>query len=276
MTRESIALRVEQQVLQRKITLEWFDNDLCEEENRLERCHSTDFTNFQTDHIDIIPPTWTVVSLTLGASREELLICKMRAGQPPQVLRLPLSRLNALEQGNESFGFDEGKAELQEIIRLTNESTHSAQDFSQKGAKAKWWETRTALDARLKDLLINIESIWLGGFKGIFLQGAQNQGLLARLQQSLQNILDKHLPSRQTAGKKTQSNQLTFDPQIIELFVGLGNPCETNDIDEPLMDLLYFLIDILQFNGERNAYDEVDFDSVSLHYIHPIRNDMLT
>ena len=47
------------------------------------------------------------------------------------------------------------------------------------------------------------------------------------------------------------------------MFVSLGCPSESNDVDEPLMDLLYFVVDILQFNGERNAYDEIDFDSVS-------------
>ena len=89
-----------------------------------------------------------------------------------------------------------------------------------------------------------------------------NQSLLARLQQSLQNILDKYLPSRRKAGRANQTPRTTFDLQILELFAALGNPSETNDVDDSLMDLLYFVVDILQFNGERNAYDEVDFDSV--------------
>ena len=56
---------------------------------------------------------------------------------------------------------------------------------------------------------------------------------------------------------------MALDLRVLELFVGLGNPSDSNDLDEPLMDLLYFVVDILQFNGERNAYDEIDFDSVS-------------
>ena len=256
-----MTVHAEQRVLQNKARYEWPERDPWTAEESFQ-ADIFEYTNFQTDYINIIPKSWTVVSMTLSGSREELLICKMRANQPPLVLRLPLSRPNSMEDEDESFGFDEGKAELQDIIRLTNDSTRGSQDLSQKGAKTRWWEARTALDARLKDLLTNIENVWLGGFKGIFSGEAQNQDLLARLQQSLQKILDKHLPSRQKGGKGKQNDHLNFDHRVVELFVGLGRPSETHDIDEPLKDLLYFVVDILQFNGERNAYDEVDFDSV--------------
>ena len=261
MTRESTTLRVEQRLSQDQSRYEWPKKDAWANQESFQ-LDPFEFANFQTDCINSIPSTWTVASITLSESREELLICKMVAKQTPLVLRLPLSRPNSLEDEDEIFGFDEGKAELQEIIRLTNESTHGAQDLSQKGAKTRWWEARTALDARLGDLLTNIESVWLGGFKGIFSNEMQNQDLLARLHQSLQNILDKHLPSRQRCGKGNQREPLNFDYRVVELFVGLGCPSEAHDIDEPLKDLLYFVVDILQFNGERNAYDEVDFDSV--------------
>ena len=55
---------------------------------------------------------------------------------------------------------------------------------------------------------------------------------------------------------------MTLDQRVLELFIGLGSPGEAEDLEEPLMDLLYFVVDILQFHGERNAYDEIDFDSV--------------
>lgn len=90
----------------------------------------------------------------------------------------------------------------------------------------------------------------------------QDPDLLSRFQQSFQNILDKHLPSRQKSGRGTQASRVNLDLQVLELFVGLGCPSETNEVDEALMDLLYFVVDVLQFNGERNAYDEIDFDSV--------------
>jgi len=264
MAREAMTIQAEGNLSQQKITYDWPGQDLDNFDGSTQPLRNLDFATFQADYINIIPSTWTAVSMTLSESQEEILICKIRAGQSPLVLRLPLSRPNSLESEEESFGFDEGKAELQDIIRLANESTHGAQDLSHKGAKTQWWEARTALDSRLKDLLTNIERIWLGGFRGIFFHEAQDLGLLARLQQSLQIILDKHLPSRQKTGRKHQPSHVEFDQRIVELFVGLGCPSETHDIDEPLMDLLYFIVDILQFNGERNAYDEIDFDSVRI------------
>ena len=260
--RGSTAIRVEQNLLQSTVMYDWPKNNAGLDEEKIQPYHEPEVTNFQANYIDIIPSNWIAISMTLSESREEILICRVRAGQSPLVLRLPLSRSDSLEADEESFDFDHGKAELQEIIRLTNDSTHGAQDLSRKGAKTQWWEDRTALDARLKDLLVNIENIWLAGFKGIFAPDVQDQGFLARFEQSLQNILNKHLPSRQKPNGSNHTNQVKLDLRVIELFVGLGMPSDTHDIDEPLMDLLYFVVDILQFNGERNAYDEIDLDSV--------------
>ncbi|KAG7108693.1 Separin like protein [Verticillium longisporum] len=132
---------------------------------------------------------------------------------------------------------------------------------------AAWWEEREALDKRMKQLLDNIEQIWLGGFKGIFSQHPRRDDLLSRFQKAFQKTLDKHLPSRrQVRGKKVNTApKITLDPRILDLFVGLGDPASPDfDLDEALTDLLYFVVDILQFHGERNAYDEIDFDSIML------------
>lgn len=271
-----MAIEVERQLSLTKSTYHWPENDTFEIHDAMRPNTAIEFVTFQAEYIDIIPSNWTVISMTLTESREEFLICKIRAGQSPFILRLPLTRHNSMESDDETFGFDQGRAELQEIILSANQSTHGAQHLSQKGAKTQWWDARTALDARLKDLLDNIEGIWLGGFKSVFSHDIQDSNLLARFQQSLQNILDKHLPSRQKSGRGTQSSRVIFDQSVLELFVGLGSLSESNDLDEPLMDLLYFVVDIMQFNGERNAYDEVDFDAVREfgRSGHPIR--MLT
>ena len=266
MRRDSEAIRVEQQLSLTKNNCDWPDRYAVHDHINPKADHHPSLPSFQAEYIDIIPDAWNVVSMTLSESSEEILLCKLKAGRAPFVLRLPLSRHNGLEPDGENFGFDVGKAELIDIISQANQTSHGAQDLSQKGAKTRWWETRAALDARLKDLLHNIEDIWFGGFKGIFEHSTRHLALLARFQQSLLNILDRYLPSRQKSGRGAQLSRLCLDQQVIELFVGLGHPSESNDIDAPLMDLLYFVVDILQFNGERNAYDEIDFDSVSALY----------
>ena len=221
-----------------------------------------DMQRFQKDYIDIIPKAWTAISIALSDSRNELSITKLEAGHSPFVLRLPLGRNNSIDADEEVFGFEQGHSELLEVIDAANESAHEASKIIGREAKTAWWEGRASLDARLRDLLENIEKVWLGGFTGIFSQHARRPDLLARFQKSFSNILDKHLPSRRKT-KRSTSTRITLDSRILDLFIGLGDASDENaDFSEPLTDLLYFVVDVLQFHGELNACDEIDFDSI--------------
>lgn len=238
---------------------------------------SLDLNKFQRDYIEIIPKPWTAVSIALGENKHDLCITKLQAGHSPFVIRLPLERASSRDADNEVFNFQQGRSELQEIIKLVNATCHDARDMTVKGAKAAWWAEREELDTRLKNLLELIERDWLGGFRGIFSQHQRRADLLARFQKSFQNVLDKHLPSRrQVRGRKTKaaasSPKVTLDPRILELFIGLGDATADDcDFDDELTDLLYFVVDILQFHGERNAYDEVDFDAMVVETFDALR-----
>lgn len=225
-----------------------------------------DAARFQKSYIETIPKPWSVVSVSLSENRHDLCITKFQAGHSPFILRLPLERANSRDADSEVFNFEHGKEELLNIIKLANETSHSARDFSIKDERNAWWAEREALDTRLKELLITIETTWLGGFKGIFSQHAHRASLLARFQKNFDQMLDGSLPSRKTTGrgnKTAKHASVTLDPRILELFIGLGDPTESDsDFDEALNDLLYFVVDILQFHGERNAYDEIDFDAM--------------
>lgn len=234
----------------------------------------TDLAKFQREYIDIIPKTWTAISISLSENKHDLCITRLQAGQTPFVIRLPLERASSRDADTEVLNFEQGRAELLEVIKLANETCHDKRDMSVKGAKAGWWADRAVIDTRMKDLLENIERDWLGGFRGIFSQHQRLHDLLARFQKSFQNVLDKHLPSRrQVRGKKTRgaaatatsagAPKIALDSRILELFIGLGDATKDDcDFDDALTDLLYFVVDILQFHGERNAYDEVDFDAM--------------
>ncbi|KAI0128421.1 peptidase family C50-domain-containing protein [Xylariales sp. AK1849] len=228
---------------------------------------SIDMNRFQKEYVDVIPKSWNVVSISLSDNKHDLCITKLQAGHSPFAIRLPLERASSRDADTEVFNFHQGRAEMLDIIEVANRTCHDARDMSSKGAKSAWWADREALDVRMKDLLENIEQTWLGGFKGVFAQHHRRSDLLARFQKSFQNILDKHLPSRrQVRGRRTKpatANKVSLDPRILDLFIGLGDATIPEcDLDEPLTDLLYFAVDILQFHGERNAYDEVDFDSM--------------
>ncbi|KAL7910106.1 peptidase family C50 domain-containing protein [Trichoderma velutinum] len=234
-----------------------------------------DMTNFQESYVDLIPKKWSVISVSLSDNRHDLCITKFQAGQGPFILRLPLERANSRDADSEVFNFENGREELLELIKLANESSHSARDFTAKGERGAWWAERQALDSRLKRLLVAIETTWLGGFKGMFSQHRKDVELLARFQRDFHQMLDRTLPSRNKArGKKMTIKQdtVTLDPRILDLFIGLGNPTDPDvDFDEALNDLLYFVVDILQFHGERNAYDEIDFDGMVLETYDALR-----
>jgi separase len=234
-----------------------------------------DMANFQENYVDLIPEKWNVVSISLSDNHHDLCITKFQANQGPFVLRLPLERANSRDADSEVFNFKNGREELLEIIKLANESSHSARDFTAKGERGAWWAEREALDSRLKRLLVSIETTWLGGFKGIVSQHCKRMDLLARFKKDFHQMLDRILPSRnKSRGKKTatKTEAITLDPRILDLFIGLGNPIDPDcEFDEALNDLLYFVVDILQFHGERNAYDEIDFDGMVLETYDALR-----
>ncbi|KAI9875970.1 MAG: hypothetical protein M1830_007652, partial [Pleopsidium flavum] len=269
--RERSGIYFDKQPMPQEELLRWPStaDQLCSEpvDMRMPVNHSS----FQTDYIDIIPNTWKVISISLSESRDEIHISKLQGGSNPFMLRLPLGRHNSRDADEEIFSFDQGKAELLEITELANFSAQDARNMTSKGAKAEWWAEREALDGRLKDLLANVENIWLGGFRGVFSQQSRCSELLFRFQDSFQNILDKYLPSRQVLGKRNNASRVNLDSRILELFVGLGNSADVSELEEPLTDLLYFIVDVLQFHGERNAYDEVDFDSIIIETTDAIR-----
>lgn len=225
---------------------------------------TSDMSRFQRDYVDIIPAAWTVISISPSDNREDLCITKLQAGHSPFVLRLPLERATSRDADSDIFSFQHGLDELRGLIAAANNSSHTARDMAAKGAKAAWWKAREELDGRLGELLRGVEEVWLGGFRGVFSQEPRRTSLLARFQASFHNILDSHLPSRRRVrGRRpAKAAKVAFDPRILELFVGLGDPAGSADFDEALMDLLYFVVDILQFRGEQNAYDEIDFDAM--------------
>lgn len=226
-------------------------------------------TDFNKEYVDILPESWNVLSLSLSADRTEFVVSRLRKGHSPFLLRLPLKRGNA-EDEEEQFTFDDGQDEMKEIIKLANESAHAARSQTDRNSKKEWWRNREALDRRLEGLLQNIENVWFGGFRGIFSPVPVDTSPLSRFAKSFQTILDNHLPSRRK-GSRSASPKLTLHQNVLELFVGIQGLEDQEDPEETLMDLLYFVVDILQFQGERNAYDEIDFDMMVVETLDALR-----
>ncbi|KAF2110037.1 cell division-associated protein-like protein [Lophiotrema nucula] len=258
-----ISVEVEQENVSRDGLMRW------PELSARSRFNLPSASEFQTDLVDIIPKSWAAVSLALSEARDEIYITRYEADHTPFVLRIPLARHASRDMDEEEFSFDDGRTDLDEIIELSDFSTRTAKDMTSKEARTQWWAEREALDERLRGLLVNMENIWLGGFKGIFSQHPRQPTLLARFRKSFENILNRHLPSRRG---KSKHKKVVLEPRVLELFVGLGDANDEKlDLDEPLTDLVYFVIDILQFSGEHNAYDEIDFDAMVVETLDALR-----
>ncbi|KAK3638493.1 separin protein [Elasticomyces elasticus] len=240
-------------------------------EHRFHQLTQSD-SQFQQEYLDILPKKWTALSINLSDDSSELHVARYRSGQSPLILRLPFSRHKPDDPNDdEAFDYHAGKAEIQNIIEVSNYSCHNSGNVDGKGAKSNWWAQREALDRRLHELLVNIENIWFGGFRGIFSLLQERAESLAQFRKSFEDILSRYLPSRQSV--KAKGKPLELDDHVLELFIGLGSDEDgVVDLDEPLSDLLYYVVDTLQFAGERNAYDEIDFDGMAVDVLDALRS----
>lgn len=263
--RERLAIDIDKQLVGLTDPLSWPASALATIETDADA-----YSRFTKDYVDILPENWNVLSLSISADRTEFVITKIHNGRTPFLLRLPLKRGTSDEEEEDEFTFDEGKREMQEIIKLANTSAHDARSLTDNHSKKEWWALRQSLDRRLETLLRNIENVWLGGFRGIFSPVPRNVNLLSRFASSFHNILDKHLPSRRKGGKDGDL-KLTLHPSVLELFIGIQDLEDGSDPEDSIMDLLYFVVDILQFQGERNAYDEIDFDMMVVETLDALR-----
>ncbi|KAG5360919.1 Separin [Yarrowia sp. B02] len=215
-----------------------------------------------------LPDNWNVISLAICPTSGDLVVCQYAYNQEPFLLRLPLHRHNSRDADEHPFLFSDGLEELKNIISESDTMTRTGASFP--GGSEAWWAKRHELDARLKQLLHDAEFCWFGGFLGIL--GETVGSGCESFAKSFNRILTKHLPSRNGTGRRKKGfKPVSIDPRVLSLFLGMGK----EDIaPELLEDLVYFVLDILQFHGEYNAYDELDTDqifveieeAIGLHY----------
>ncbi|KAF5368828.1 hypothetical protein D9758_003030 [Tetrapyrgos nigripes] len=229
-----------------------------------------------TSSLAELPSYWTVVHITVTEDKNTLFISRQRGGgkAQPLIFCVPLKgRRDGGEEDDQHLTFEDAIGELEDIVRLSNETTKVAASIrNDSAARAKWWKERGALDTRMKELLENIEFCWLGAFKTIL---SKNPRLSPESINSLRIQFDRvfqqglHLQDRKTKERAlghrkipSQSyntpNRLTLDDALVECFSTLSPTCR----DEELEDLVYFILDLYQFHGVPVAIAEIDIDQV--------------
>ncbi|CAO3592351.1 unnamed protein product [Absidia cylindrospora] len=207
--------------------------------------HNLNDTEFQTQFIDILPPHWTVCSLSLDPIPQELYVARYCSGKLPHVVKLPLGRaderrrrLNPGHTGHANVGvtYEQAIVELEYIIQRSDETIHFNKETLLVEDVENWWMIRSKLDTRMKKLLEQIERSWIGGFKGLFCGRHQvYEEAFVSFQQSIYRILLENI-----YGPATSSNKcvLEIDEQTLHMILRLG----TSPIHHDLEDIVYFLL----------------------------------
>lgn len=121
--------------------------------------------------VEHLPHNWTVVSISISEDRRTIFVSRQRPHRQPLFFSIPLEGRREGEE--EAITFQGALDEFEEIIRLSDETTRSAERVTKtdRRQRCNWWTERTKLDTRLRELLENIEFCWLGAFKvpfGVF------------------------------------------------------------------------------------------------------------
>ncbi|CDK28566.1 unnamed protein product [Kuraishia capsulata CBS 1993] len=225
-----------------------------------------DTRSISSDMVKLIPQNWKVISIDICSITGDLLISSFQPSSESQIYaRLPLNRHAARDVNERSLTFLDGLKELKTIIHESDQTTDVSRTskVKTKEDRAEWWKERGELDLKLQNLICDAEYLWLGGFRSIFNTRKIDPHDLQDFKLKFLDILAAHLPSRNTTRSlgRRSTEQVELSDTIYELFLKLGLPSKLERI-EFLEDLMYFVLDILLFHGEENAYDEIDLDQL--------------
>ncbi|KAL3230721.1 hypothetical protein RNJ44_01170 [Nakaseomyces bracarensis] len=201
--------------------------------------------------IDIIQLDYCTISHSLIITK----ICQQ--SNNPLVIKVPLNRSFSRDPDFDYLSFEDAIKEIEDIINSSNTtvSRETTDRIRTKEDRHEWWEKRYNLDERLRDLCEKIEHSWINGLKGLFLGYFYPSLMITKFRASLNDILEQVLPSRKNG--ECKKNNIDLKSWVISLFLSL-DPNDKNFMSS-LEDLIYFVLDILLYQGEENAYDEIDF-----------------
>lgn len=112
----------------------------------------------------LLPKDYVVITIDCCTQSGDLILSKLQKGLSiPSLLRLSLERGTSL-----LTPFCLVMEELAKIIEKSHRTTNLeiTRNIRTKDERKDWWKRRFILDAKLKNVLDNVENNWLGGFKG--------------------------------------------------------------------------------------------------------------
>ncbi|KAI8150319.1 peptidase family C50-domain-containing protein [Fennellomyces sp. T-0311] len=233
----------------------WLHEHLKTLSNAYNEEHYLDNEEFQEKFVDIIPSHWTVCSLTMNPTTNELYVVRLQSGSTPIVVKLPLQRTRRPERQN--MNFCTAVQELQQIISGSDDTIKNAKSYTQKGAANEWWKKRIQLDQQLKQLLSTIENEWLGGFKGLLAGNYQEDADgLNKFQEKVSQAVYRIIPGTRD---KTQS-WINISLDMCRVFLRLGPDPSGRDLD----DIIYFMLSCYETHDVVVDYFNIDISELKI------------
>ncbi|GME74139.1 unnamed protein product [Ambrosiozyma monospora] len=165
----------------------------------------------------MLPDNWIAVSIAYSHVSKSLLFTRYSHSLDPFTLQLPLTKSMSRMLGQNNFDFNDANDELVSIIQESKKTTSVEVTSTVKTSedRAEWWGQRRALDSRLEKLLLNIESKWFGGFKGILGNTDIAKDEIESMKLKIGNIVTKSLSTMPHFNKVSGS----FDSNDIDLYI---------------------------------------------------------
>lgn len=222
------------------------------------------------EHVGSLETPVNVITLDICPVTENLIISRTDSMSHRKVhLRMPLNRGYTRDLDCLNLTFKEAKDDLSKIIEESNASTaiEVTSTISSSKERKKWWEMRHDLDSKLEQLLLKMENCWFNSLKAFFSPEIVDEKLVDEFRNKLNQILHQNLPSRKQCG--SPGSFIQIENWIIEWIMKLDP--QDADFVSMVEDMVYFILDILLFHGEENAYDEIDFSVIHIKLEEEIR-----
>lgn len=220
--------------------------------------------------IEKLEGAFDVITIDICPITGNLILSKLENKTKRRILfTLPLNCTNFREFNSEGMPFEEIRRELDNIISDNNKSTSIEVTNSVTTAEGRkeWWQNRYSLDKSLETLLRNIENYWFNGFKGFFNSSTIDEQAFKEFKVLFYEILHECLPSRKHTGRPMEF--LHIEDWIIEMFLKID--IQDSNLISMIEDLIYFILDILLYHGEENAYDEIDIPVIHVRLLDSIK-----
>ncbi|KAI8819677.1 peptidase family C50-domain-containing protein [Fimicolochytrium jonesii] len=227
----------------------------CQYQNYLRQANWT-MTEFSNEFLEILPYDWVVCSISVDLEREDMYVSRMERGTTPIVLRMPLNRQAMRDAAEGGLSYTDVVDELKVILEESNATTRDIATCVTKDQKRQWWDTRKALDTRIKDLLDQIELSWLGAFRGLLATDQFDsypvQNALTAFKKQLEAIAYKAVGRKTVRGKAVK--MLELDEGMCKMLLRLGPKPHYDEIE----DALFYLLDSYHYSGVGIDYAELE------------------